>query len=131
MLQLSAYLGFDGTCAEALKSDEKVLAGKIVLILTNAEARPPLSGDPGNSDRVMHGAFVIDGQIPGQPYAGISGFNRVLSSETEQQAKHIFAGLADGGRIVMPPQLTEFAKIFAILVDKFGTPWSIIAASRS
>ena len=70
MLQLSAYLGFDGTCAEALKSDAKVLAGKIVSILTNAEARPPLSGDPSNTDRVMHGAFVIDGQIPGQPYAG-------------------------------------------------------------
>jgi len=104
MAQLNTYLTFDGTCAEALKHYEKVLGGRIVSIVTHGRAGGPSTGIPGSADRVMNGVFVIDGQtlmasdsFPGQPYAGMKGFNLVLTYKTEDEAKKICLLAIPGG----------------------------------
>jgi PhnB protein len=41
------------------------------------------------------------------------------------QAKRIFNALAEKGTVRMPFQETFWANRFAMLVDRFGTPWMI------
>jgi PhnB protein len=37
----------------------------------------------------------------------------------------VFQALANGGTITMTPQPTFWAKTWGMLIDKFGTPWTV------
>ena len=41
MTQAIAYLGFDGTCAEAMRFYEKALRGKLELLMSGADSPSP------------------------------------------------------------------------------------------
>jgi PhnB protein len=51
---------------------------------------------------------------------------RSLSVNTTDETERIFALLSNGGEIFIAMQETFFAFRFAMLRDKFGTPWMII-----
>jgi PhnB protein len=121
MSAVDAYLFFDGTCAEAMRFYERVLRGKLEILMTNAEAPAPAQVPPGNEKRIMHARLVLDGR----PYEGMKGFSLSVSYPTVAEAKKIFDQLADGGEVRMPFQETFWAKGFGMLVDRFGTPWMV------
>ena len=130
--QFTAYLSFDGTCAEAMRFYETVLNGKLEALLTNGQT--PAAGElpPGNEDRIMHAYLVFDGgvlmagdSVVGWPYEGMKGFHLTISYDDTAEAKRIFELLADGGRIEMPWDKTFWAEGFGMLVDRFGTPWIV------
>jgi PhnB protein len=132
MSAVDAYLFFDGTCAEAMRFYERVLRGKLEILMTNAEAPAPAQVPPGNEKRIMHARLVLDGRnfmasdaIVGRPYEGMKGFSLSVSYPTVAEAKKIFDQLADGGEVRMPFQETFWAKGFGMLVDRFGTPWMV------
>jgi uncharacterized glyoxalase superfamily protein PhnB len=50
---------------------------------------------------------------------------RTLNWETMEQAQRVFSALADGGQITMPLQPTFWAKTWGMLIDTFGTPWTV------
>ena len=59
MTQAIAYLGFDGTCAEAMRFYEKALRGKLELMMSGADSRAALErqedrGQHGLGERVLH-----------------------------------------------------------------------------
>lgn len=135
MTQIHPYLTFNGNCADAMHHYERVLRGKLDSLVTHGQAGSPTAKMPGMAERVMHAQLSIDGQtvmasdaFPGQPYQGMHGFSVLISYDTEAQAKRTFEALADGGAVVLPLQSTQFAKAFGMVVDKFGTPWSINGA---
>jgi PhnB protein len=133
MPQLNAYLGFDGTCAEAMHFYERVLGGKIEMMMTNGESPMRDQMPPGNEDRVMHARLAIDGGVimagdamgGCEPYQGMKGFSLTLSYASAGEAKPVFDALSEGGMITMPLQASFWAESFGMLTDRFGTPWII------
>jgi PhnB protein len=135
MPQFTAYLSFDGTCAEAMRFYEKVLDGKLEALLTNAQT--PVAGElpPGNEERIMHAYLVFDGgvlmagdSVAGWPHEKMQGFNLTISYDKSDDAKRVFDALADGGQVKMEWQKTFWAEAFGMVVDRFGTPWIVNGA---
>lgn len=63
--------------------------------------------------------------IGGTPYQGMKGFSVTLAYVTAEEAERAFDALAKDGMVLLPLQPSFFAKSFGMLVDRFGTPWSI------
>lgn len=55
----------------------------------------------------------------------MSGFSISLNTTMAEEAEHLFAALAAGGRVTMPLQETFWALRFGALVDRFGVPWMV------
>ncbi len=55
------YLGFDGNCAEAMRFYEKVLGGKITVMMTGAQTPMASQMDPAWADRVMNAQLLLPG----------------------------------------------------------------------
>jgi len=128
-----AYLGFDGTCKDAMQFYERVLGGKLEILMTNGQS-PMAAHCPSDShDRILHarlalpgGGILMAGDCPGQmPYEGIKGVSLTLNYDTTAEAEQRFAALAEGGQITMALQPTFWAKIWGMLVDRYGTPWIV------
>ena len=131
MPPISAYLFFDGTCADAMRFYERTFGGKLDL-MTGASSPVADQIPPGTADRILHARLVFDGGtlmasdwIAGQPYEKMQGFSLSLIYPTTAEAKRIFDILADGGKVTMPFEKTFWAESFGMLVDRFGTPWMV------
>ena len=133
MIDVNAYLFFDGNCAEAMHFYEKTLGGKL-RILTGRETPMADSLPPAQLDGVMHarldltnGGFLMasDWMAPELPYPGMHGFRVSLSYPTVAEAKRIFDALVEGGSAQLPFQKTFWSQGFGMLTDRFGTPWMV------
>jgi len=138
MPQLSAYLTFDGTCADAMLFYERVLGGKLEVLMTNAESPVAAEIPAGSAGRIAHARLVLDGGVVmasdsmvGQPYRGMHGFSLSLVYPTVADAQRVFDALAKGGKVPMPLQKTFWAEAFGMLIDRFGTPWMINAEMKN
>ena len=133
-----AYLGFDGTCADAMRFYERALGGTIEVMMSNAESPVAAHCAPGTGHRILHarlslpgGGVLMAGDCPQQPqsegkqYEGIKGVCLTLNYDTVAEAQRRFAALADGGKITMPMQPAFWAKAWGMLTDRFGTPWIV------
>jgi PhnB protein len=132
MSQLNAYLSFDGNCAEAMRLYERVLGGKIEMMMTNAQSPMCDQMPAGSGERVMHARLVMDygvlmagDAMANRPYERMKGFSLTLTYPTAAQAKPVFDALTEGGQVTMPFQKTFWAESSGMLVDRFGTPWII------
>ena len=50
-----------------------------------------------------------------------------LTVDSADEAEQIYRLLSDGGQVFMPMEETFFAVRFAMLRDKFGTSWMVLA----
>jgi PhnB protein len=132
MSQLDTYIFFDGNCAEAMRFYEKVLSGKLEVLMTHAESPMAAQAAPEMANRIMHARLDLDGRklmasdtMVGHPNGGARGFSLSVSYPTEGEAKKIFDALSEGGRVTMPMQSTFWAKAFGMTVDKFGIGWMV------
>ena len=137
-LQPIPYLGFDGTCAEAMRFYEKVLGGTIKVMMSGAQS-PMADQIPKEfADRILNaqlelpgGALLYAGDAPSHvPYEGIKGVSIVLNFDTVEEAESIFNSLAQGGRVTMPFSPTFWAGKFGMLIDKYGVAWIINGEPR-
>lgn len=133
MPQFIAYLGFDGTCADAMRFYEKTFGGKLEALIKFSEA-PDAGKMPGaDGNRIMHanlvladGSALMAGDAPtNQPFEGMKGCMLTMSYPKVDEATRIFNALADGGRVDMPLQETFWADRFGMLTDRYGTSWAI------
>ena len=133
MPQPIAYLAFNGNCAEAARFYERVLGGKLEVLMSGADSPMADQMPKEFAHRIMHarlalpdGGYLYAGDAPANvPYEGIKGVAIALNYETPAQAKKVFDALAAGGQITMPMQPAFWAKAWGMLVDKFGTPWIV------
>lgn len=131
MTKITAYLFFNGNCAEAMRFYEGVLGGKLEMMKFGDG--PPDVCPEGAADRVMHACLTtVDGQslmasdvMPGQPDQGHKGFAVSLGFPTAAEAKRAFDALADGGKVAMPLDKTFWTEAFGMLTDRFGVEWMI------
>lgn len=131
MPQFEPYLNFDGTCADAMRSYERILGGKLTL-MKMSDSPMAAQTPPDARDRIMHARLEVDGRVlmasdtmPGMKYQGIHGVGISLSYADAAQAKKVFEALAEGGTVTMPLQKTFWVESFGMVTDRFGTPWMV------
>jgi PhnB protein len=130
-MKIVPYLGFDGDCAEAFRLYERVLGGRIELLMTYGESPMGAEVPADQKDRVMHVRLVAGDQVlmggdaPPGSQAKAQGFCISLQVESAAEADRIFGALEAGGQATMPLGPTFWAERFGMLVDRFGTPWMV------
>ena len=133
MTQAIAYLGFDGTCADAMRFYERALGGKLEVMMSGADSPMAAQMPKEFAHRIMHARLVLPGggmlyagDGPANvPYEGIKGVAITLDYDTVAEAERVFAALGEGGKVTMPMQPAFWAKRWGMLVDRFGTPWIV------
>ena len=130
-MQLVPYLNFNGNCAEAFRFYERVLGGKIEVLLTHGDSPVAAQVPPEWKDRVLHARLVVGDQVllasdaPPEKYAPTRGIYAFAGLDTPEEAERIFAALAGGGTITMPFGPTFWASAFGMCVDRFGIGWMV------
>jgi PhnB protein len=136
MQQIQPYLFFEGRCEEALKLYEKAVGAKVEMLLHYRDCPEPNACTPGTEDKVMHAAvqigdstvFFSDGRSSGK--ANFDGFSLSYAVKDDAEARRVFDALSEGGAVIQAPTATFFASTFAMLRDKFGLHWMILAGMK-
>ena len=129
------YLTLNGNCAEAFARYQEIFGGPLDL-LTMAEAPegPPPGTDP---NLVMHAALTTDGGAllmgadhpTGELTGPVHGICVNVELPTKEEAHRVFDELSEGGTVQMPMAETFFSHAFGMCVDRFGTPWMVMAGT--
>src|SRR4051794_39985639 len=130
-MRIAPYLNFSGNCAEAFRFYEQALGGEITFMQTHGDS-PMRDQTPADwHDAVMHVSLTVGDQVlmgsdaPPSYYEKPQGFSVSLGMKDPAEAERIYQALAEGGQVKMELQETFWAARFAMLVDRFGTPWII------
>jgi len=128
----TAYLQFDGRCAEALAFYAEVLGGRVIMMSKYSDAPPNSAMPPVPAHWIMHGrlSWPHGGMLMGsdggmEPYAGIKGVGLNVNCADVAQGEKVFHALAAGGTVKMPFSATFWSPGFGMLVDRFGVPWMV------
>jgi PhnB protein len=130
-MRFNTHLIFNGQCEEAFKLYEECLGGEITLMLKYGNSPMAQSTPPDLRDKIVHANLNVGDQrltgvdVPSTNYEKPRGFSVQLNIEGSADAQRIFDILAEGGNVVMPLQKTFWAAHYAVLTDRFGTPWEI------
>ena len=130
-MQINPYLFYDSNCEAAFKFYEKVLGGKIEMLLRNEEAPPDMPSPPERKKQIMHARMSIEGQIlmasdaPPDHFQKPQGFGVSLTVTDPADAERKFKALCEGGTTNMPFGKTFFSKGFGMCLDQFGIPWMV------
>jgi PhnB protein len=129
-MKMNTYLNFGGNCAEAFRSYERNLGGKIGMMMTFRDAPGPSPLGPEWADKVLHARISIGGtELMGADIPRAEPMRSAylsLDVDSDGEAERIFAALSEGGQTLMPMQETFFATRFAQVRDRFGISWMII-----
>ena len=88
---LNPYLFYNGNCEAAFKYYEKVLGGKIEMLLHADEGPADMKPSPGNEKLVMHARMSIKGQILMASDAPPERFNKPQGFATSLTIPEIMA----------------------------------------
>lgn len=130
-MKANAYLYFNGNCEEAFKFYERCLGGKINMMMTHAGSPAENMGGPEFAAKILHASLQIGetmlfaSDAPPDRYRKPVGFSVSLHIETTEEAERIFKELSAGGEVHMDLQETFWAHRFAMISDRFGTPWMV------
>jgi PhnB protein len=131
-MKLYTHLNFGGNCDEAFRYYEKVLGGRITMVMRVSDLPAGAPRPDGASSAVFHirlavaGGELIGNDVPPKHFQPVRSSYLYLSLDSPEEAERIYASLADGGEVGMPLQETFFATQFGQLRDRFGTLWTIL-----
>jgi len=130
-VNVEPYLAFNGTCAEAFRTYEKVLGGKLEM-MTHGESPMADQTPPDQRGRIMHarldlgeGAVVMGSDAPPQYFTKPQGFSVSIGVKQTSEGERIFKALSEGGEVKMPFAKTFWAAGFGMCIDRFGIPWMV------
>jgi PhnB protein len=130
-MQLNTHLNFNGECAKAFRFYEKVLGGKIAMMMTYGESPMADQLPPEMKNAVLHTTLEVGDSIlmgadsPPGHYKPAQGFSVAINVSDPAEAERVYNALVQGGTTTMPLQETFWAKRFGMLVDQFGIAWMI------
>jgi PhnB protein len=133
-MKLNTYVNFAGKCAEAFRFYEKLLGGKIGMVMTRGELPDQSLMTPESKHSVVHARISIGGaELIGSDVDHAQPMRSAylsLSVQSDTEAERIFSALSDGGHVFTPIQETFFATRFAQLRDRFGINWMLTCERR-
>ena len=130
-MTLNAYLNFNGKCKEAFEFYQKSLNGKNLMTIPFSGSPMASQVPPEAGDRIMHARMDVGDTVlmgsdgAGDCYKTPEGFAVSIGVDEPEEAERIFHALAEGASVRMPIQQTFWALRFAMLTDRYGTPWMI------
>lgn len=130
-MRVNAYLLFDGRAEEALTFYQSVLGGTLTPMLKVAGSPAEQHLPPEMKDGVLHGGLALDNMNIfasdcGSPEEVAQRGRLCINLDDAADAKRIFTALSEGGEVTMPLGETFFARHYAQLTDRYGTPWMIV-----
>lgn len=129
------YLNFPGTCEEAFTFYRSVFGGEFGYVGRFSEMPPDVPVPEGYGDKIMHISLDIDGKSMlmgsdapegfGPPFNAGNNVHLSLDAKDEAGAKRLYDALREGGQVSMPLEPTFWAKLFAMVTDRYGINWMI------
>ena len=138
-MDLAPQLAFKGECRQAFEYYAKLLGGEITIMNTfggNEDHALPPGSVAGAAEQVRFadvrfGNNALRGNDVGDDqFVQMGGFTVSLHVPGTDEARRIFDGLADGGRITTPLSKVDWAQLFGMVTDRFGVPWLILALAE-
>ena len=127
------YLFFGGNCREAFTRYREVFGGELTLLTMKdvpGEDQPP----PETADMIIHAALAIGEDLlmasddpTTDSFGPVQGIMVSYDAADVDDAKRVFEALAEGGTVTQALEPTFFSAAFGMCVDRFGTPWMIVA----
>ena len=130
-MKVISNLVFKGECREAFDFYARVLGGEVTAMFRFGDAPGEAIVGDGWRDRIMHAWMDIGDQsimgcdAPPAIQQEMGGFSVSVHLTDPAEARRIFDGLAEGGRIATPLEETFWSPAFGLLTDRYGTPWMI------
>jgi len=131
-MRMITYLNYGGNCEQAFRFYEQHLGGKITAVVRHREQPDPKNVPAGWENAVLNARMslgeteLMGADIPPDRFQPMRSAYLTLLVDSDAEAEHIYALLAEGGQIFMKMEETFFASRFAMLRDRFGTSWMIL-----
>jgi predicted 3-demethylubiquinone-9 3-methyltransferase (glyoxalase superfamily) len=129
--EIKTFLMFEGACEQAINTYVSLFKDAAI-----ADIRRWGPQGPGAAGTVMRATFTLKGQTfmaNDSPVKHEFGFTPAMSlfvdCADEAEIDRLFAGLSDGGKILMPLDRYPFSPKFAWVADKFGVTWQLSLVS--
>jgi PhnB protein len=136
MTKVNVYLSFNGDCEQAFDLYKSVFGGEFNYVgrfKDMPESGMPVPAESG--EKIMHIGLPVSKEtclmgcdaIPGfgPDYQPGNNFSVCVNPCSEDETRRIFAGLSEGGTVVMPLDKTFWNSLFGMAIDRFGIAWSI------
>jgi PhnB protein len=127
------YLFFGGNCRDAFTRYQEVFGGELTL-LTMKDAPGQDAPPPEIADMIIHAALTIGGDLlmasddpTTDTFGPVQGMMVSYDAADVGDAKRVFEALAEGGTVTQALEPTFFSAGFGMCVDRFGTPWMVVA----
>ena len=133
-MPLNAYLHFDGNCREVFDFYRSVFGGEYQSFQTFGDGGSEIDVPEADRDKIMHvtlsmgDAVLMGSDVPsnfGPPR--VTGTNVSLSYQTHsrEETDRLFAGISEGGSVMMAPQEMFWGAYFGACTDRFGINWML------
>jgi PhnB protein len=130
MPSITPYAAFSGNCREAIDFYQAAIGAEVIFVQTVGDS--PMK-EIGPADKIMHATIkcgstnlmMSDDLQPGAEPQKAGNISLALGMTDKSKAEQYFAGLSEGGTVIMPLEKTYWAEAFGMLVDKFGIRWMI------
>ena len=131
-MEFQPYVFFGNNCREAFTRYQEIFGGELTLIrMADAPSDEPVPAEM--ADVIIHAALAFGNTVlmasedPTGGFNGVQGMFVCYSADDAGDAKRVFDALAEGGEVTQELQETFFSPGFGMCVDRFGTPWMIVA----
>jgi len=129
-MRLDTYVNYAGTCEAAFRFYEQQLGGKITVLMTHDQQPNPQVLENWKK-KILHARLEVgDAVLLGADIPGAEPMRSAyvtLTADDVQEAERLYKLLADQGQVFMKMEKTFFASRFAMLRDRFGTSWMLLA----
>jgi PhnB protein len=132
-MRLNPYLNFGGNCEQAFRFYEQHLGGRITMMMRRGEQPGPGDTWPGWEQSIQYAIMhiaeteLMGSDVSPDRFQPMRSAYLSLTVDSADDAERIYALLSDGGQLFMKMEETFFAHRFAMLRDRFGTSWMIVA----
>ena len=127
------YLFFGGNCRDAFTRYQAIFGGELTL-LTMKDVPGEDAPAPEFADAIIHAALTVGDDVlmasddpTTDSFGPVQGIMVSYDAADVDDAKRVFEALADGGTVTQALEPTFFSTAFGMCVDRFGTPWMIVA----
>ena len=135
MKAVNPYLNFPGTTEEAFNFYKSVFGGEFAM-LQRFKDTPEKDRVPAHEqDKIMHIALPIGkgvvlmatDALESMGHKVITGtnFHLSISTESEEEAKTLFAALSAGGKVTIPLDKMFWGAYFGMCTDQFNVQWMV------
>lgn len=135
MATINSYLNFEGKTEEAFNFYKSVFGGEFLVFQRYKDIPDGDEMSTEDLEKIMHVSLTIGTgsvlmgtdalQSMGHSVTFGNNISLSVNADSEQEAKQVFDGLAQGGQVTMPQEKTFWNAYFGMLTDKFGINWMV------